>query len=140
MENLILENRHTVLVVDDTECVRHLITRILQRRNYKVVTAKDGKGAIHIFSGETARIALAIIDMNMPGLSGSETYMNLKTIRHDLPVIFVSGNDIDCKLFASRGKEHNFISMLHKPFSNKSLIREVRGLLNKTQVQPKPLA
>jgi CheY-like chemotaxis protein len=80
-----------LLLVDDTEANRDLLSRRLQRLGYDVVLAASGPEALAII--ETRRIALVLLDVEMPQMSGLEV---LTTLRQryspiELPVIMVTG-------------------------------------------------
>ncbi|MEM1181671.1 MAG: protein kinase [Acidobacteriota bacterium] len=83
----------SILVVDDHRNNRDLIRRRLERAGYVVVTAPDGSTALEVLRRE--KIALVILDIMMPGLSGIEV---LRTIRRrsthlELPVIMATAKD-----------------------------------------------
>lgn len=60
-----------ILVADDSRVSRHLLTSIVQRWGYEVVSTPDGKGAWEILAGPEAP-RIAILDWMMPGLTGPE--------------------------------------------------------------------
>ena len=60
-----------ILVVDDESRMRKLVRDFLTRQNYEVLEAADGEEALDIFYKDKA-IALLILDVMMPGLSGIE--------------------------------------------------------------------
>jgi diguanylate cyclase (GGDEF)-like protein/PAS domain S-box-containing protein len=79
-----------LLVVDDNEMNRDMLSRRLQRHGYAVMTAVDGKQALDLL--ETQEFALILLDIEMPGISGLEV---LKTVRqsrasNELPIIMVT--------------------------------------------------
>jgi diguanylate cyclase (GGDEF)-like protein/PAS domain S-box-containing protein len=79
-----------LLVVDDNEMNRDMLSRRLQRQGYGVMVAVDGKQALDVL--DTHECALVLLDIEMPGISGLEV---LKTIRqsrssNELPVIMVT--------------------------------------------------
>ena len=79
-----------LLVVDDNEMNRDMLSRRLQRHGYAVTVAVDGKQALDLM--ETQEFALVLLDIEMPGLSGLEV---LKTVRqshssNELPIIMVT--------------------------------------------------
>lgn len=63
-----MENQHSVLLVDDEEANRLLITRRLQHEGYLVTVAEDGQKALDLLRLE--RFDLVLLDMNMPGMDG----------------------------------------------------------------------
>ncbi len=86
-----LEGRETILVVDDEEAVRTLATRVLEDSGFDVVTASDGDESLEIFRRKGDSIALVLLDMTMPRMSGHETLKELRRIRQTVTVILSSG-------------------------------------------------
>lgn len=72
----------TILIVDDEQMMRDLLTKILGRDGYQVVSAVDGQAALEMVAQQ--KIDLIISDMKMPRLNGFEL---LKAIKKDYPQI-----------------------------------------------------
>ncbi len=66
MSQEVLDNKETILVVDDDKWVRNVSSRILSKLGYNVIAVEDGNTAREIFDEESKNIDLAIIDMFMP--------------------------------------------------------------------------
>ncbi|NEQ24733.1 MAG: response regulator, partial [Microcoleus sp. SIO2G3] len=66
----------TVLVVDDEAAVRLLLARLLQRQAYTVTEAENGDRAWQLL--QTASFDLVLLDILMPGLSGTELLARMK--------------------------------------------------------------
>ncbi|TSA21712.1 response regulator [bacterium] len=79
-----------ILVVDDEEHVSEMISRMLQHLGYKVLVVHSGQEALVLF-GKKTRIDAVILDMNMPTMSGKETFERLKEIRPDVRVVVSTG-------------------------------------------------
>ena len=81
---------YTILVVDDDENNRDMLSRRLKRKEYKVLTASDGPEALELAGREL--IDLVILDIMMPGMSGLEVLKLLRQTRTatELPVIMAS--------------------------------------------------
>ncbi|BEL08742.1 hypothetical protein Q0Z83_069330 [Actinoplanes sichuanensis] len=120
-----------VLVVDDDEGVRDLVTFKLQMAGYRTVTAADGCTALTLI-GET-RPDLVVLDIAMPGLDGlSVCYrMHADPATAEIPVIMLSGmateTDIDLA-YVSGAEEY-----LPKPVNPGELVRRVNWLLPRRQ-------
>jgi CheY-like chemotaxis protein len=82
-------SRVTILVVDDEEIVRRTASALLAQYGYSVLTAENG--AAKIFRNFTDRIALVLLDMDMPVMDGEAALRKLKAIRPDVKVILWSG-------------------------------------------------
>jgi PAS domain S-box-containing protein len=81
----------TILVVDD-EAIVHKTARItLEKLGYAVLVAENGVEALQIFERQQDRIALIVLDMTMPIMSGEETLSRLRSIREKVKIVASSG-------------------------------------------------
>ncbi|MBC8204275.1 PAS domain S-box protein [bacterium] len=80
-----------VLLVDDEEGVRTIGKKILERLEFKVLTARDGKEAVKIYREKPDDIRCVLLDMTMPHMDGEEAFRELRRIRKDVKVILSSG-------------------------------------------------
>lgn len=119
----------TILVVEDEEAVRSLISQVLRERGYQVLEASDGADALQLASGFASPIHLLLTDLVMPRIGGRELAGRLCPLRPDIRVLYVSGYS-DQVLFgaADLGPEAAF---MQKPFSPDTLARKVRELLDR---------
>jgi PAS domain S-box-containing protein len=90
-EERIRKGSETVLVVDDEPNLRTLARDILNSAGYKVMLAEDGTEAVRILSEHRDEIALVILDLSMPGMSGEETFNRMREIKPNLKVIIATG-------------------------------------------------
>lgn len=81
--------KKTVLYVDDDEMVLEVGSLMLQKLGYKVLTASEGQEAIEIFKKN--KVAIAILDMRMPGMNGDEVCQQLKKIKPKIKILLASG-------------------------------------------------
>jgi len=81
---------YTILVVDDDELNRDMLSRRLERKEYRVLVASDGSEALELAGREL--LDLVILDIMMPGMSGLEVLKILRQTRSatELPVIMAS--------------------------------------------------
>ena len=79
----------TILVVDDEQRMRTLIKDFLEKKEYKILQAKDGEEALEIFNMEKDTISLIILDVMMPKLDG---WSVLRQIRQtsQVPIIMLT--------------------------------------------------
>jgi len=117
----------TVLVVDDEPTVRVVAKRILEQQGFEVLAAKDGQEGVDMFAEHAERIALVLLDMTMPKLSGDEAYREIHRIRKEVPVVLSSGyNEQDAtERFAGKG----LAAFLQKPYSPTDLLETVYHIL-----------
>lgn len=112
----------TLLVVDDDEDVRIIVSRRLAGR-YQVMTAPDACAALEAIS--YSRPDLVLLDLTMPGLSGSALLRALRRAAPDVPVVVVTGGqDLDA---VARTLAGGASGCLLKPFSGEELDRFVDG-------------
>lgn len=78
----------SILVIDDEEMMRNLLTKILGRDGYSVTTAADGESALEIL--EQGQVDLIISDLRMPGLDGFELLKIVKQKYPDMGVIMMT--------------------------------------------------
>lgn len=112
-----------VLLVEDEDDVRVLVTRILERRGYQVLIAKDGKAGIDMISAHD-NIDLLLTDVMLPeGMNGRQLADAAVEVRKSLKVLFMSGYAKDAII--SQGRLDPDVHLLPKPFAPATLIREV---------------
>ena len=111
----------TIMVVDDEEPVRKIGSAMLERLGCKVILAGNGEEAVEHFNAHGDAIDAVLLDVTMPGMSGHETYAELRRIRSDVAVIFCSGYADDA---AYRDDDtRGFTGFLHKPYLRDDLVR-----------------
>jgi nitrogen-specific signal transduction histidine kinase len=118
----------TVLVVDDAEAVRMLVSRMLERRGYTVLVASSADEALRIFE-RNASIDVVLTDAVMPGASGPELTTQLMKRHPNLKVIFMSGYSED--VMSYRGFRNPDFAFLQKPFTSEALTRKIRDVLER---------
>ena len=93
-----MEYTNTILVVDDSEMVVKVLSFLIKKAGYTVLSAIDGKAALDFFDGR--EIDLVITDLNMPNMNGIELIneIRLKEYYRHIPVIlFSAGNEEEQK-------------------------------------------
>jgi len=117
-----------VLVVDDDDVIRQLITVNLELEGFEVVTAVDGQDALDKVKG--AAVQVVTLDVMMPRLDGWETAARLRDdpdTQH-IKVILLSARAQEADL--QRGEKIGVDAYLTKPFDPDELIDTVRRLLD----------
>jgi CheY-like chemotaxis protein len=120
-------NPRTVLVVDDEPEVRKLVTAMLTRNGYHVLTADSGENAVRLFRNNPD-IDLLLTDVVAPGMSGPMIADQIAQIRPDIKVVFMSG--YEGTQVVQRYVVEKGYSLLIKPFSMAQLGDMVREVLD----------
>ncbi len=116
-----------ILVADDEEVVRRTARAALEGYGYRVLEAADGVEALECFRQRSDDIALALLDMTMPAMSGDEAARHCLRIRPDLPIIASSGyGEVEAK---RRFSDIAIGGFLQKPYSAEQLVDLVSRLL-----------
>ncbi|MBI2840958.1 MAG: response regulator [Acidobacteria bacterium] len=113
----------TILVVDDDEMVREFVRCALGSRGYPTLMAKDGVDALEVYSACADQIALVLLDMLMPRMTGMELIEHLKKLNSHVRVLAMSG-------YLPPGHEalagdSCLVGFLPKPFSFEKLLAHI---------------
>ncbi len=117
----------TILVVDDDNEIRELTSEVLEDSGYQVLSAESGEQALEIFSKKAKDIDLVLMDLNMPGMGGSQCTRKMITLDPSVRILVASGyaanvHGRDVLKFGAK----DFIS---KPFQVNQLLAKVRQVL-----------
>jgi PAS domain S-box-containing protein len=118
----------TILLVEDEEGVRELMTEVLSGLGYQVVSALRAEDALRVAAGHSGPLDLVISDVVLPGLGGPAFVEQLRAVRPGLPALFISGYTGDAML--QRGIVEEGAAVLAKPFAPEALGRRVRQVLD----------
>lgn len=132
--NIKASNVQKILIVDDEQDIRQILTILLTGEGYEVVCACNSEEAIKLVD-ET--ISLILLDVNMPGKSGFVACSEIRQ-RWQVPILFLTayGQESDKAMgFCAGGDDY-----ITKPFSNTELLLRVKALLRRCYVyQPMPI-
>lgn len=123
-----ITGQDTILLVEDEEAVRSFAARALRMRGYQVLEASGGEEALEIMRKATAPIQLLITDVVMPNMDGPTLVRNVKRLRPEMPVIFMSGYAEDA--FQRNEEKAEDLYFLPKPFGLKQLAAKVKEVLS----------
>ncbi len=110
-----------LLVVDDEMIIRDPISLYLEELGYEVEHAENGVEALHLICSKD--YDLVILDISMPYMNGHELSQALKDEGKNVPLLVISAKDPSTPLQQEAGR-------LIKPFSLKTLAREIESILN----------
>jgi DNA-binding response OmpR family regulator len=130
-----MEQRPTVLLVDDEESVQKVLTYPLEREGYRVVQARDGEEALALYRAEP--VDLVVLDLMLPRLDGLAVCRSLREARSTVPIIMLTarGDEGDKVLGLELGAD----DYITKPFSIREFMSRVRALLRRAQLPPQNL-
>jgi len=113
-------HRQRVLVVEPEPIVHDFITAALYSAGYSVIAALDGLKAGQLFHRHALELAVMLVEISLPRLSGPEFISRLPTLTPRIPVIFTSCEN-------APHPQSRAMPVLLKPFRAADLYRELRG-------------
>lgn len=118
----------TILIAEDHEALRQVAYETLESLGYQVILAIDGEAAIQEFTANRERIELALLDIMLPKLSGTEVFARIRSENPRLPVILSTGYSADIEQL-DRVRQRG-LPILQKPYSPRELAQRVREALD----------
>jgi nitrogen-specific signal transduction histidine kinase len=116
-----------ILVVEDEEAVREVVTRILTRAGYQVIPAANAKDALEIITNSAIRIDAMLTDVVMPGLSGPELANRLRDVRPQVPILLMSGYTAGA--LPDSPAALGDLPLIRKPFNAVTLLQHLEDTL-----------
>jgi len=122
-----ITGNETILLVEDDEPLRHLVSYLLQRWGYRVLEAGHGKEALQTLEQHAGSIHLLLTDIVLPGLSGYRLWEQVKALHPASGVLFMSGYaDETIRQYGVTGGDFLHIK---KPFAPAVLGQKLREAL-----------
>ena len=117
--------RQSILIADDEEAIREVISTLLETRGYECRVAANGRVALELFRQKSPDLVLS--DIVMPEMDGLKLLAQLREIDTDVPVIMVTAmHDISIALEAIRNGAYDYVL---KPFEKDQLYLSVHRAL-----------
>jgi DNA-binding response OmpR family regulator len=116
-----------VLVVEDEDNVRMLMSEVLSNQGYVVLTAPDGAEALRASDRHAGTLDLVIVDVVLPGMTSQQLIERLIAARPGLKALYISGHFDE--LVLAHGGRITPDALLQKPFTIATLTRRVRDVL-----------
>jgi two-component system cell cycle sensor histidine kinase/response regulator CckA len=124
----------TILLVEDADALRKLTHMLLEQHGYRVLVAANGAAALQLVEEKPESVNLLLTDVIMPGLNGRALAERLQLRQPGLKVLYMSGYTDDA--IVDHGVLAAGTHLLHKPFSEESLIHKVREVLDADTAVP----
>jgi len=126
-------NAGTALIVDDEESVRDILSELLHELGYQTVLAENGIRGLELFKSINESLAVAIVDLTMPEMSGTELVREIRWLNPEIPVILCTG-----MLFDDKKRELERLGVgtfLEKPFTKGDLEKAFVKIRLKTSIK-----
>ena len=119
----------TILLAEDNLDIRRVTSHTLAISGYTVIEAADGRDAVEKFREHQDEIKLIILDVVMPEKNGKEAYEEIRTMRHDIKALFMSGYTSD--VVFDKGVLAKALDYIAKPIAPNELLHKVRNILDR---------
>jgi CheY-like chemotaxis protein len=123
-----LDGEETILLVEDYEPIRRLLSLGLGTRGYRVLAAADGEEALELARAESGVIDLLLTDVVMPGINGRELADELSVARPEMRILFTSA--YSGHTVVGRGITKAGDGFIKKPYLADDLARKIREVLH----------
>lgn len=117
-----VENKQTILIVDDDHLILEFLEDVL-KRSYAVMRATNGKEALETFRAHEGTIDLVMLDLGMPEMSGYEALAEIQIIEPDVKVIVITGMNPELEQLPG------ILGVLEKPFQASQISTVVEDVL-----------
>ena len=118
-----------ILIVDDEPDIVILTEKFLELENFQTISCTDGNEALKIIEEEYDKIALVLLDLMMPGISGYEILKSIKNNEKYKKILVVLFSVRSFTEDIQKGKELGADGYLVKAISGKELINYVKTIL-----------
>jgi DNA-binding response OmpR family regulator len=125
----------TILVIDDDESLRDTIAMMLEQDGFRVLLSSDGRDGFE--KAITNKPDLMLVDLRLPGMSGTEICKQLRGANVKTPIIVLSalGDEIDKVLLLEIGADDYMV----KPFGTRELMARIRAVLRRTSADARKI-
>lgn len=118
-----------ILIVDDDQCVRTAVKKMLRNEPYEIIEAANGREAVKLFNH--TKIDLMITDLVMPEKEGIETILEIRQGFPDVKIIAISGGGkCGMDLYLSMAKDLGANDVLSKPFQIGDFLKSVKKVMD----------
>ena len=114
--------RKRILVVDDDN-MNLMRTKMILGEEYIVILAESGMDALEKLKNESEKVDMVLLDIDMPGMNGIETFEHMKEFAADIPVIFLTASGLEEDVVSAI--RLGAVNYLKKPFRPRELMKRV---------------
>jgi len=122
-----LSGKH-VMLIDDEEEIRTMVSSMIRAAGAKVTVFSDGQSAVDFLSVNEAPIDAVILDLVMPGLNAKSTFRKMRAVDKELKVVIASGYSIDGE--AQQLLDEGARKFIQKPFLVSELIGTIVDIIS----------
>ncbi len=116
-----------ILIIDDEAPIRKMLKKLLEKNDYHVLEADNGKMGIDSYTKN--KPDLIITDLIMPEKEGLESIRELKKLNPDIKIIAISGGGItDPKMYLNLASKFGAVRTFSKPIDNKILLATIKEI------------
>src|SRR6185369_5462048 len=94
----------SILLVEDEDTLLHAVSKMLRMKGFSVIEAIDGDAALGAFRANQQDIAVVLLDMTLPGISGPRVFGELRQIRPGVKVILTTAYNRETAIKAIDGQ------------------------------------
>ncbi len=122
------EGRETIVLVEDEEPIRRMLSHQLRSLGYTVMEASDGIAALQTLSEHGKAAHILVTDVVMPGMNGTDLRDHLRKQMPHLKVLFMSGYAKE--VLSSHFPGEKDMELMTKPFTGRALASRIREILD----------
>ncbi len=134
LDAAVLRGDASILLVEDEDALRDVTGRILKGAGYEVLVAAHGAEALALAGARNSSIDLLLSDVIMPQMHGPQLAEEIRRLRPDIKVIFMSG--FAQPILDSGGHLDQGMVLVEKPFTATSLLEKVGEVLSQGSIDP----
>jgi len=117
----------TVLIAEDEDVIRNMLSSFLHTAGYRVIVARDGEEAFNHYKASAEKVDIVVSDMLMPNKGGIELFQNLLEINPEVKFILATGYSL-----ADQDKRllRKMSAIRQKPYTVNNVARLIRDILD----------
>jgi FixJ family two-component response regulator len=123
-----MSTRPLIAIVDDDESVRESLPDLVRQYGFEVRAFSSAEE--YLASDDLDKTCCLILDVGMPGMSGTDLQRELMRRRQEKPIIFITANRDEA--FRQHALGQGAVECLFKPFSDADLLESLNSALDKT--------